>query len=156
MGLRGRAAQPTKLKILRGNPGKRAINKAEPPPLAGEIHQPADIATDPVAMETWNRIVPMLQEMGIAGQQDYLILADICRKNSRRVMAQAVLTAEGLILTGPQGGQRVHPAFEIVETCESQLRMLYSRVGLDPSGRSSLKVTTKPKESKYSEFKIGG
>ena len=39
--MRGRKPVPTRLKVIRGNPGKRALNKNEPQP-AGELADPPD------------------------------------------------------------------------------------------------------------------
>jgi hypothetical protein len=36
MGLRGPAPEPTALKLLRGNPGKRPLNTLEPKPPTGK------------------------------------------------------------------------------------------------------------------------
>lgn len=151
MGLRGPQAKPTRLKILAGNPGKRALNMDEPTPLPGEVFQPADIAADPVALEEWARIVPMLRECGIIGRQDYLILADICRVHSRRVMAQAKVVELGPMVNGRFEPQ-MNPFIRLAQECERDLRLLYRSVGLDPAGRSALKVSTPKEQSKFSKF----
>ena len=41
MGKRGPRPQPTQLRLVRGNPGKRAINKLEPKPDGGIPAKPA-------------------------------------------------------------------------------------------------------------------
>lgn len=153
MGLRGPQPKPTRLKVLQGNPGKRRLNDAEPEPIEGDIFQPADIAADAMAREEWGRIVPMLQSLGIAGQQDYLILADICRVHSRRAMAQAKVKELGPMIRGPKG-PIMNPFIRLAQHCERDLRQMYRSVGLDPAGRSALRVETPKKhESSFGEFK---
>ena len=70
MGLRGPAPQPTALKVLRGNPGKRPLNKREPePPTDNPPHCPDHL--DDVAKVEWNRLVAIVTQMWILSEADY-------------------------------------------------------------------------------------
>ncbi len=72
---RGRKPDPTKLKLLKGNPGKRAI-KNEPEPEVC-IPDPPDHLDD-VAVGEWNRIAPQLEQLGLLSDIDMVALAMYC------------------------------------------------------------------------------
>ena len=57
----GRRPQPTALKVLRGNPGKRKPNVGEPKPPAGEVTQPAELSTG--AAGVWAELAPICLAM---------------------------------------------------------------------------------------------
>jgi hypothetical protein len=52
--MRGRKPVPTHLKIIRGNPGKQAINKSEPKPSDREPIMPEVLQGE--ALVEWHRI----------------------------------------------------------------------------------------------------
>ena len=62
----GRPRKPTVLKVLEGNPGKRALNKSEPE-YAPTVAKP-DLT--PVASQWWDAVVPQLVSIGLAQSVD--------------------------------------------------------------------------------------
>ena len=54
--MRGRKPVPTALKILRGNPGKRAINREEPAPGSLPSEPPEELLDD-VCRGEWARVI---------------------------------------------------------------------------------------------------
>jgi phage terminase small subunit len=81
MGRRGPAPKPTALKLLQGNPGKRAINGREPKPKTGMPRCPDWL--DEEAKACWKRIVPQLNGMGVLTLIDADALANYCDTWSR-------------------------------------------------------------------------
>jgi phage terminase small subunit len=69
--------QPTALRVLRGNPGKRALNRQEPKiaPLSAEC--PAELV-DPVARAEWDRVAPALIASGVVTVADRATLVGYC------------------------------------------------------------------------------
>ena len=63
MGKRGPRPQPTQLKILRGNPGNRPINKSEPQPEHDGVVMPLHLGD--VAASKWNQVLPLLQSVKV-------------------------------------------------------------------------------------------
>jgi len=68
MGRRGPKPTPTKLKILRGNPGCRPINADEPQPPADGIAMPPHLGE--VAARRWGELLPMLQATRVMTRAD--------------------------------------------------------------------------------------
>lgn len=139
MGLRGPAPVPIEIKRKRGNPGKRKLPENAPPArLTGELYRPDDL--DAGAIEEWERLLPMLLGQGIVSDENYLVVAQICRIESRRKAAQIQVNQDGVVVEGPGGAAdpRVHPLLKVIQTCEDQLRQLYREVGITPSSRGSV------------------
>ena len=59
--MRGRKPKPTMIKVLEGNPGKRAINDREPEPPAGIPECPDFL--DEEARAEWFRTAKVLSDM---------------------------------------------------------------------------------------------
>src|ERR1035441_10114762 len=83
MGLRGPAKTPTALTVLRGNPGKRALPKDEPQPRAVPPYCPEHIRADKVALREWKRLLPILTQMRVVSEADYITLGNLCLAYSR-------------------------------------------------------------------------
>jgi hypothetical protein len=61
--MRGRKKTPTNLVLLRGNPGKRALNKEEPKPRPVLPEPPGHLDTG--AKREWRRVAPELHQLGL-------------------------------------------------------------------------------------------
>jgi P27 family predicted phage terminase small subunit len=66
----GRKPKPIALRLLEGNPGKRAINGASPKPPPLRVALPPDWFTES-HLNKWNRLSPMLQNLGLLTEADY-------------------------------------------------------------------------------------
>src|SRR5205809_7859000 len=112
MGYRGRAPQPTSLRVIRGNPGKRPLNEREP--------QPRDVAPkcpdylDDVAKKEWKKLVKMLRFMRVLTEADYMALASLCKAFSTMAKAQDQLKQTGLLLKTPSAYVQQSPLSSIV------------------------------------------
>src|SRR3972149_691016 len=76
MGRRGYAPQPTKLKVLRGNPGRRRLNEREPQPQAGAPPCPDWLSAE--AQAAWKELAPELGACGVLTRVDGHALARYC------------------------------------------------------------------------------
>jgi P27 family predicted phage terminase small subunit len=73
--MRGRKPLPTALRILRNNPGKRAINRNEPVPDALPTACPDELV-DPLAQQEWRRtIVPAVERGQITAADIVMAIA---------------------------------------------------------------------------------
>lgn len=76
MGRRGPRPEPTAIKILKGNPGKRRLNDEEPLPPAGAIEPPAWLRK--TGREIWDRLAPIAIDMQVLTTADALTFARYC------------------------------------------------------------------------------
>src|SRR5688500_8395251 len=73
----GRPPSPTALKLLRGNPGKRKMNAAEPKPLVGAA-PPSYVLADPALLVEWKRQAARLLRLGLLTEIDDGALGALC------------------------------------------------------------------------------
>lgn len=96
MGKRGPQKQPTKLRILRGNPGRRKLPKGEPqPPELHDMEPPPDISDD--AKAVWFSRLPSLKQMGVATEADRDMFTNYCIAQGAVVNAERMIKAEGAV-----------------------------------------------------------
>lgn len=156
MGKRGPKPQPTKLKILRGNPGCRPLNADEPQPPADGILMPPHLGE--VAAARWAELLPMLQATRVMTRADVEALARYCDTYEWWLAVRAKLKAEGDTYPILNDGGEVkyiaqRPEVSIAHKLAQQLRQLEADFGLSPAARVSLKVEPDAKtESKLAAF----
>ena len=73
MAQRGRKPKPTAIKVLEGNPGKRALNEMEPQPEKKAPKCP--VWLDKEAKKEWKRISKQLEDLGILTEVDMAAFA---------------------------------------------------------------------------------
>ena len=152
MGYTGPAPQPTALKVIRGNPGKRPLNKREPKPEAKAPECPAHL--DDLAKTEWARVVPILLQMRVLTEADYMALGTLCQAYSTMAKAQEQLTKTGILFKTPNGYIQQSPLISIVNQSAELVTKLAREFGLTPSARS--RVTTIGQdnaENPFDEFK---
>ena len=143
MGKRGPRPTPTKLKILRGNPGKRRLNNDEPQPPSDGISMPPHLGE--VAAVRWRELLPMLQAVKVMTQADVESLARYCDTYEWWLLTRAKLRAEGDTYPILNDGGEVkyiaqRPEVAIAHKLAQQLRQLEQDFGLNPAARASLHV----------------
>jgi len=143
----GRRPQPTQLRILRGNPGKRPINPAEPtPPPVGQAFDtpPAELEADAVAATEWRRLAPLLRHCRVITEAERSALIALCQEWSKYQQANKVISESGAILKTPKGMPMLNPALGIADKALAQLRPLWDMFGLSPSGRAKITALPEP------------
>ena len=141
---------PTKLKLLRGNPGKRPLNKLEPQPAAGMPARPTHIKGE--ALREWNRLAPELERLGILTQIDGAALAAYCEAYGRWVAGVKGLKHNGLINIAGNGHPMPNPYLGIINHALSQMRAFMVEFGLTPSSRTRLKVEPQKEDDQHKRF----
>lgn len=149
MGKRGPKPKPTAEKIRLGNPGKRPINTAEPEPT-GEPEKPDYL--DAYAQKVWDRIMVSMAK-GVLTSCDQGLLATYCTLESDYRKAIAHVAKEGAIIAGKYGPLK-NPWAARQEKLASLIATVGSRLGLDPSARTALKVPDKKPVGKFGEYSI--
>jgi len=134
----GRKPTPTNLKLLRGNPGKRAINEAEPKP-EGIPLCPPELSNE--ARKEWSRIAPVLIRMGLLTDADRAALAAYCSLYAEFIQAELAIRELGSTFTTPNGHVQVRPEVSIRKHAIAGMSPYLSRFGLSPADRAGLETT---------------
>lgn len=146
MGRRGPSPTPSRLQELRGNPGKRAINRHEPKPAIGAVC-PSWLSK--LAKIEWKRIAPELERLGLLTMVDQTALASYCQAHAELIEATKRLDKDGRIIdipvynkTGEEVGsiQKQHPAVKLQRDAFTRVKQFLAEFGLTPASRARLQV----------------
>ena len=154
MGARGPAAQPTNLRILRGNPGKRPLPKAEPKPTPKAPEPPALLKRE--ALEEWHRLAPELERLGLLTVIDGAALAAYCQAYRRWIQAERRVSREGLVLDSKSRYAQAHPAMGIAQRSLQIMRAFMAEFGLTPASRSRISATPPTGPDPFEDYLHGG
>lgn len=149
MGLRGPSPTPTILNVIRGNPGHRPLNNAEPQPGKFKSKPPEHL--DATAQQEWKRLVPILKRMRLLTEADAIALANLCMAYSTMIQAQNQFAKAGLLYKTQSGYIQPNPLWSIITRSMELVNKGLSKFGLDPSSRSRIQVPSeqKPAESPW-------
>jgi P27 family predicted phage terminase small subunit len=150
MGRRGPQPTPTKLKILRGNPGKRKTNTREPEPTAKAPAMPAWICGE--ARAEWGRVVPELTRLGLLSVVDRGTLTAYCLAWAELVSATKLINEQGRVVEEPildrtyeptgYIRKKLHPAVKLQRDAFARVKQFLGEFGLSPSSRARLQMPT--------------
>lgn len=134
---------PTALTLIKGNPGKRKINKLEPKPKRGMPRCPAHL--DAKAKTAWKKLCKHLDEMGVIAHADEYALEILVSVYARiRDLQKSIKDHGGTTYTSErEDGAVFHKALPQVaqlEKAESTFRSYLTEFGLTPSARVKLKT----------------
>ena len=143
----GPSPQPTALKILRGNPGRRPLNKREPQPEAKPPECPDYVRADPVALAYWDHYLPILRAMKVITVADETVLASLCIVHSnlianlqkvRELNASGPSGIAGIVIATKSGYLAPNQLYINVQTAMDQELKLCRELGLTPSARTRI------------------
>lgn len=143
--MRGRKPKPTHLKLLEGNPGRRALNAGEPRPEVKIPTCPQHLC--PSAKAEWKRLAQQLFTLGILTTLDRATLAAYCQSYGRWVEAEQKLKETPALLKMPSGYVQQNPWLTIANKQLELMHRYMSELGLSPAARSrvSIQVSNRPK-----------
>ena len=148
----GRRPLPTAIKELRGNPGRRPLNDAEPMPASGEPEMPTGLSD--AARAEWKARVPELLRLGVLSCNEGAVLAGYCYEYARwweadkEIVSRGILIAEPIInRAGEVVGHRIkkNPAVAIANEALKIMKSYMIELGLTPAARSRIRIE-KPQE----------
>jgi P27 family predicted phage terminase small subunit len=142
--MRGPKPQPTKLKILRGIPGKRRLPKNEPI-LPAVLPEPPEVIQG-AALAEWHRITPLLHGAGLLTALDSSALVAYCQSYATWIEAQANIRKSGTVIKSIQGQPMMSPYLKVANIAWQQWTRMLTEFGMSPSSRSRVKVPEAPKE----------
>jgi len=138
--VRGRKPTPTHLKLIAGNPGKRAINHNEPKPDSKEPPMPPDLDADEKA--AWRYVTGELERMGILASSDLGIITAYCTHWGTYTRAKRAFQGDGSqdVVTTLTGAQKKNPHLQIMEAALRALERTSSELGLTPTARTRIHI----------------
>ncbi|UQY33583.1 phage terminase small subunit P27 family [Pseudomonas fulva] len=136
-GRSGRRPKPTAKKALAGNPGKRALNRAEPK-FAEITHVDPPEWMQPLAIQMWQTVVPELLAQHIVCITDLHNVEAFCTAYANWRSAQELVVQHGPIVESAMGSPIKNPALTAAKEAMSQMVTFGAMLGLDPSSRSRL------------------
>lgn len=135
---KGRKPKPTHLKLVTGNPGKRALPQNEPKPTRERPNKPADM--NGTASKIWDIVAEECFAMGVLTTADGPALRMLCEAWARFFEARRQINQFGSMTYETEGvaGMQIklHPAVGIQERAERTIRSWFSEFGLTPAARS--------------------
>jgi P27 family predicted phage terminase small subunit len=151
--MQGRKPKPTAVKLLSGNPGKRAINRSEPRPQIELPPAPEYLGDD--EKHKWAAVVKELHPLGLVTTVDKDALAMYCVIYVRWMKAERMVREKGEIIKTAAGNIIQNPYLAIANRALDQLNKLGAEFGMTPSSRSRVKVELPNAESELEEMLFG-
>ena len=151
--MRGRKPTPTHLKLVAGNPGKRAMNAAEPKP-ARALPMPPPELSDGAKVE-WGRVASTLSGLGILSEIDRAALAAYCQAYGRWMQAERAITTMakddtltgGLLIKTTNGNAIQNPLVGIANKAMADMVRYAAEFGMTPSARTRVSAAPEGKDA---------
>ncbi|MBC3410709.1 phage terminase small subunit P27 family [Pseudomonas sp. SWRI51] len=138
----GRRPTPTELKLVRGNPGKRAINKNEPQPARRVPCTPAHLTSE--GQVAWGRLTVLLDRMGVLTEADGFALERLCDCYAEILALREMVDTQGRTYetTSTQGELvlKANPAVAMLADVDRRFKSYLVEFGLTPAARSKVQV----------------
>lgn len=134
---RGRKPKPTAKKQLAGNPGKRALNTAEPKFSQVTDIDPPEWLSDRAAT-MWKMLVPELLREHVVALTDLHNVEAFCTAYDKWRMAEESVQQFGIVVESSQGSPMKNPALTAANEAMRQMVTFGSMLGLDPASRTRI------------------
>lgn len=156
-GSRGPLPTPTALKVLQGNPGKRALD------LSAGVNPRVEVPSapkhlSPEARKEWKRITPLLEELGLISGLDRTALALYCQAVGRLTELEtafngrvARLVEEGAAYEDavyqvshavtPSGYAQQSVLVQLIKSAREQVNRYLMHFGLSPAARGRVQAS---------------
>jgi P27 family predicted phage terminase small subunit len=143
-GTRRNRPTPTRLKVLRGNPGKRPLTRREARPQPHPVEPPERLSRG--GLEHWRELAPTLIRLGLLSEVDGEAFVLLCNTLAELNEARANLKIYGTVLTTKHGMMFLSPHYKVAREAAALACKLFAEFGLTPSARSRIDVDV-PRES---------
>lgn len=132
--MQGRKPTPTRLRLIRGNPGKRPLPKDEPKVVAKRLPMP--VGMSPGARAHWRQFTKALEGAKITTDLDRQALRALCETCAAWEEAQARVWKHGMVVKGAKNQPRRSPYVGIANTAFEQMTRMLAEFGMTPSSRT--------------------
>lgn len=154
----GRRPTPTALKLVTGNPGKRATNKKEPKPKRVIPSCPAHLTDE--AKVAWGRLVVLLDRMGVLTEADVFALERLCDCYADILSCRELIKLDGRTYhTIDQNGNTLvknNPAVNQLRAADAQFKSYLVEFGLTPAARTKVNAKDPDDDDKDKKDPIAG
>lgn len=144
----GRRPKPTHLKVVSGNPGKRALNKREPKPKKVIPSCPDHLGA--AGMVAWGKLCVLLDRMGVLTEADALALERLCDCYAEILECRELIQRDGRTYSStsaakkegdePQFLMKANPAVAMLADADRRFKGYLVEFGLTPAARSKVQV----------------
>jgi P27 family predicted phage terminase small subunit len=148
--MRGRKPLPSNVVRLRGNPGKRRLNDAEPRPAPKVPACPACLGDN--ARKEWKRLAKELAELGLLTRLDRGLLAAYCQAHALWVEAVSSIERYGTMIKSPNGHPMQSPYVAVVNKQVEIMGRIAAEFGMTPSSRSRIRAGAPVPEDPFEHF----
>lgn len=143
----GRPPKPTALKLVTGNPGKRALNKQEPDPdYLQDLTPPAWLPT--AAKQVWAEMAPSAQKAKLLADVDVqafamgcVAIADyrraVAKKGEQDIKSKLREDEEGNVV---EVGEHINPWALVQSMSFKQAMAVFDKFGMTPQARTRIAV----------------
>jgi len=147
---------PTSIKLLRGNPGRRRLNRKEPRPALG-AQFPAWLGDvgDPSLRQIWDELEGLLDRSKVLTESDGEALAQLVHKvwlYRKAALALKDGCSYECVTESGSTMQRQKPEYAIVSDLGKQIRGLLSDFGMSPSSRTKIQTVGEAEVDPLDEF----
>ena len=147
---------PTRIKKLKGNPGKRPLPKNEPKP-----DNPTRLPNAPgyltkVGKSEWRRMGKQLFNLGLLSNIDLSAFGAYCQQYATWVEASEQVQKHGMLIKAQSGFPMQSPYFSIQAKAQAEMRKWLVEFGMTPSSRSRVEVDKRKAEDPMEAFFKGG
>ncbi|MBK8211602.1 MAG: phage terminase small subunit P27 family [Rhodospirillales bacterium] len=125
------------MRELRGNPGKRPLNRREPKPAGRAPSCPRHLGK--VARAEWRRVAPMLTAMRVLTEVDRAALAAYCVAWQRWVESEEQVAKLGTVVKTVNGNLIQNPYLAIADRAMIDMAEAGEEFRMTPSSRSGLR-----------------
>jgi P27 family predicted phage terminase small subunit len=150
----GRPPKPTRLRLIQGNPGKRALPKNEPRPVAKAPSCPPWLSKE--AKTEWKRIAPKLLRLGLLTEIDRAALAGYCQCWARWREAERAITRHGMTFVTESGYVCQRPEVGISKHARQGMRAFLAEFGMSPASRTRVAASRPEVLDEMEELLRGG
>jgi P27 family predicted phage terminase small subunit len=137
------APTPIKLRLLRGNPGRRPLLREPQPKSAPKCPSPPAHLSE-YAVQEWKRVSGELWALGLLTILDETSFAAYCQSYGLWRLAEERLASEDLVAPGSERNKVVNPVLKIACQAARDLIRFGSEFGLTPSARARVAAGMPP------------
>jgi P27 family predicted phage terminase small subunit len=148
--MRGRKPLPSNVVRLRGNPGKRKPNDAEPRPEVRAPSCPACLSDE--ARKEWQRLAKELSTLGLLTGIDRGQLAAYCQAHALWQEAVQAIGRYGTMVKSPNGFPMQSPYVALANKQVEIMVRIAAEFGMTPSSRSRLRTGERPPDDPFEAF----
>lgn len=139
----GRPRKPSALKLVAGNPGKRAQPNGEPEPvLLNDLAPPAHLC--PRSAAVWNELAPMLRRNQVLTEMDTLALEMLCDSVADYRLLRDKRGDKFTTISPKSGSPMLDQLLVAQQMVGKRAEGFLGKFGMDPASRSRVMVNPQP------------